>query len=37
VDTVIHKHQGTIERHIPAHGVATVVITLPCEISQIAL
>jgi signal transduction histidine kinase len=34
VDTVIRKHQGTIERNIPVHGVATVEITLPCEISK---
>lgn len=32
VDTVIRKHQGTIERHIPASGIATVTITLPCTL-----
>ena len=31
VDTVIHKHQGTINRHIPAHGLATITVTLPCS------
>jgi CHASE2 domain-containing sensor protein/nitrogen-specific signal transduction histidine kinase len=31
VDTVIHKHQGTISRHIPASGVATITVTLPCS------
>ncbi len=30
VDTVIHKHQGTITRDIPAHGQATVSVRLPC-------
>jgi signal transduction histidine kinase len=31
VDTVIHKHQGSISRHIPANGVATITVTLPCS------
>jgi signal transduction histidine kinase len=31
VDTVIHKHQGTINRDIPASGVATIIVTLPCS------
>ena len=30
VDTVIRKHQGTIERHLPQSGIARVDITLPC-------
>lgn len=30
VDTVIHKHQGSISREIPHAGMATIVITLPC-------
>ena len=30
VDTVIHKHQGSISREIPQTGLATIVITLPC-------
>jgi len=30
VDIVIHKHQGTITRNIPPHGMATTLITLPC-------
>lgn len=30
VDTVIHKHQGSISREIPQAGLATIVITLPC-------
>lgn len=30
VDTVIHKHQGTITRNIPENGTATIVITMPC-------
>ena len=30
VDIVIHKHQGTIARNIPPHGMATTLITLPC-------
>lgn len=30
VDIVIHKHQGTIARDIPAHGIAITLITLPC-------
>jgi CHASE2 domain-containing sensor protein/nitrogen-specific signal transduction histidine kinase len=34
VDNVIHKHYGSIERSIPASGIATVKITLPCEISK---
>ena len=33
VENVIHKHQGHIVRHIPDHGIATVQLTLPCEIS----
>ena len=33
VDNVIRKHQGVIARNIPKTGVATVRITLPCEIS----
>ena len=32
VDNVIDKHHGTIDRQIPANGVATVTITLPCEL-----
>jgi signal transduction histidine kinase len=32
VDTVIRKHQGTIERYIPPSGIATVTITLPCTL-----
>lgn len=31
VDTVIHKHQGKISRHIPKSGKATILITLPCS------
>lgn len=34
VENVIQKHHGTIERSIPAHGIATVTITLPCEITN---
>ena len=34
VDNVIHKHQGVIARNIPENGIATVQITLPCEISS---
>jgi signal transduction histidine kinase len=34
VDNVIQKHYGTIERRIPTHGIATVTITLPCEITN---
>ena len=30
VDTVIHKHQGSIRREIPQTGMATIAITLPC-------
>ncbi|PUE58443.1 hypothetical protein B9Z44_01820 [Limnohabitans curvus] len=33
VDNVIHKHHGVIARNIPNNGVATVQVTLPCEIS----
>jgi len=33
VDTVIHKHQGTITRDIPQKGMATILITLPCTIN----
>jgi signal transduction histidine kinase len=33
VDTVIHKHQGTITRNIPQNGMATIVITMPCTTS----
>lgn len=32
VDNVIDKHHGSIDRHIPANGLATVTITLPCEL-----
>jgi signal transduction histidine kinase len=31
VDTVIHKHQGTIIRNIPASGMANITVTLPCN------
>lgn len=31
IDTVIIKHQGQIKRHIPTHGFANIIITLPCE------
>jgi CHASE2 domain-containing sensor protein/signal transduction histidine kinase len=31
IDTVIVKHKGQIERHIPEHGLANITITLPCE------
>lgn len=34
VDNVIQRHRGTIERAIPAHGRATVTVTLPCEITK---
>ena len=34
VDNVVQKHHGTIERTIPTHGIATVTITLPCEITN---
>ena len=30
VDTVIHKHQGSITRDLPQNGKASVAITLPC-------
>jgi CHASE2 domain-containing sensor protein/nitrogen-specific signal transduction histidine kinase len=31
VDTVIHKHHGTITRDIPDSGIATIRVTLPCS------
>jgi signal transduction histidine kinase len=31
VDTVIRKHKGSIARDIPQNGLATILITLPCE------
>jgi CHASE2 domain-containing sensor protein/signal transduction histidine kinase len=31
IDTVIHKHNGQIQRHIPIHGTAEITVTLPCE------
>ncbi len=33
VDTVIHKHHGTITRNIPQNGMTTIVITMPCTSS----
>ena len=30
VDTVIHKHQGSITRDLPQNGKASVSVTLPC-------
>jgi signal transduction histidine kinase len=32
VDTVIHKHQGSIRREIPQHGMATIQISLPASL-----
>lgn len=34
VDNVIHKHHGDIQRDIPAQGVATIRIFLPCELAE---
>lgn len=34
VDNVIHKHNGVIQRDIPAQGVATIRISLPCELTE---
>ncbi|WP_158235924.1 CHASE2 domain-containing protein [Limnohabitans sp. B9-3] len=35
IDTVIDKHQGEIKRHIPLQGLATIIITLPCEAADL--
>jgi signal transduction histidine kinase len=35
IDTVIDKHQGEIKRHIPLRGLATIIITLPCEAADL--
>jgi CHASE2 domain-containing sensor protein/nitrogen-specific signal transduction histidine kinase len=34
VDTVLQKHCGTIHRDIPHNGIATITITLPCELEE---